>query len=77
MIPALMHMALVYDGSLLDHVGMPIVPQPNSLLQYRGLIFVVKGSILNLDDECFDVHIDTLDRIDVPPALLTACVHLN
>ena len=75
--PSFIHATLVYEDSLLDHVAMPIVPQPNSLLQYNGVIFIVKGTILNLDDKCWDVHVDTLDDITVPVPSLIAKVSLN
>ena len=72
----LIHAALVYDGSLLGHIGMPVVPQPDSLLQYNGVIFIVKDVILNLDEQCFDVHVETIDEISTPISV-TSNICLN
>ena len=66
----LYYVRLIWEGILLDITGIPTIPPEGQLLQYRGTIFRVLGSILNVDDTCYDIHIELFDAPDINIASL-------
>ena len=57
---------LIYEASCIGSTTIPVLPIPNSLIQYNDTIFVCEGYIINIDTQTIDVHVKLIE--DVSPS---------